>query len=1087
MINCLVFVTIHASDLNAQQAISVKDVFIEINLENADITSAFQSIEAETEYTFSFKYEDIDPDLKLSCNFDKATVADVLLDISRQSNLKFRQINNNIHVSKKTRRNREEKALEIVLDGITVSGRVTSEEDAEGLPGVNVTIKGTTQGTVTDISGRFSIEVPDENTVLVFSSVGFVQREIIVGNQTVIDVTLPTDITALEEIVVIGYGQVKKSDLTGSVSSVKSEEIDAYPSSSVMESLVGRASGVQVVRSTGAPGPGISVRIRGSNSIEGDNDPLYVVDGYPVSGAPSNLNNSDIERIEVLKDASATAIYGSRGANGVVLITTKNGQSGKTQVDFHLGYSVQSIIKRLDLMNASEYAQLHNEQAVNDGVEPYFTQSEINSFGEGTDWQDIVFQNAPLWNSSILLNGGTEKTRFSIGGSLFKQQGIIEGSDYNRYVFRTKLDHKISEKFTTEVALNLSRIQSGRKDSGGGARGGSLVNASVTSPPTASPYNEDGSITDFIGLHPFIVPDLTNPLYTIEEETDIDKSNQVLGNAAIMYEPIEGLEIKVLGGIENRDSRNDFYQTLLYRNSSGNARISSGQFTSLLNENTVAYNRTFSDRHQFSVLAGFTYQNFQSTGVNARATGFLSDVFETYNLSAASTPGVPGSSFVESTLLSYLGRINYSFNSKYLLTISFRADGSSRFSEGNKWGYFPSGALAWRLSEEDFLQNQDFISDLKLRLSWGLTGNQAIEPYSTLNQLVAGNTIFNDDLFTTFAPGSRLPGELKWETTEQIDIGTEFGIFDSRLFITADYYVKNTRDLLNVVGLPSSLGYTSTVRNVGKVQNSGFEFGIDAKAITGPGFNWDLSAVGSFNRNEVKELAGGEDILTNNVGVLIIGDNVGILREGRPIGQFYGYLEDGYTEEGRIKYKDLNEDGSINSEDKTYIGDANPDFIFGLNSSMRYKNFQLTFFVQGTVGNDIFNVSSAPSTLDYGQGMNGPREVFTDHWTPDNTDAKYPIISRFGSVEVSDRFIEDGSYMRLKNIELAYSLPVENLGMNVFRNLQFYVSGQNLVTITGYSWWDPDVNSRGYNVNRGVDHFSYPNSKSYTFGVRAGF
>ena len=496
--------------------------------------------------------------------------------------------------------------------------------------------------------------------------------------------------------------------------------------------------------------------------------------------------------------------------------------------------------------------------------------------------------------------------------------------------------------------------------------------------------------------------------------------------------------------------------------------------------------KTWSERHDFSAIAGFTYQNFLQTSLSASGTGFLSDVFETYNLGAAATPGIPSSGYTESTLLSYLGRINYSLNSKYLFTFSFRADGSSRFSEGDKWGYFPSAAAAWRVSEEDFLRNNSTISNLKLRASWGLTGSQAISPYTTLNRLIPGNTIFNDDLFTTLAPGSRLASDLKWETTEQIDIGVDIGFLEDRLLVTLDYYRKKTEDLLNTVGLPSSLGFTSTIQNVGSVQNTGFEIGVDAYLFTNKEFNWNLNANIAFNQNEVLELANGEDILTNFVGVLILSDNVGILQEGRPIGQFYGFREDGYDENGFIQYQDLNGDGEINSDDKTFLGDSNPSTLFGINSNMSWHNFGLSFLIQGTLGNEIFNVNAAQS-LDYGKGLNTIREVFTDHWTPDNTDASYPVITINSSAEASDRFVEDGSFVRLRNIEFSYSFPIENLGPSWFEKLQFYVSGQNLLTFTDYSWWDPEVNSRGAGIARGIDHFTYPNSKSFTLGVRAGF
>ena len=1058
-----------------------QEVRLSMELNDVTVQDVLDEIENQSEFFFLFNRKLVDVNRKVDVSIENQDINEILAQVFQGSDVDYIMLDRQIVLSTSDHLN----SAKSILQQRTVTGTIVDPE-GEPMIGATISIKGTSVGTITNAEGRYSLsDVPDDAT-LVFSYIGMLTQEIEVGAQSVIDVAFSPDVLGLEEVVVIGYGTMKKSDLTGSVSSIKEDDIKSSPYTNVQLAMAGRTPGVEVIQSTGAPGAAVSLRIRGTNSIEGSNEPLYVIDGFPYSSSPTNLNTSDIKSIEILKDASATAIYGSRGANGVVLITTLEGFTGKTQVDFHMGYSVQTLIKKMDLMNASEYAQLHNEQAANDGVEPYFTPAEITAFGAGTDWQDLLFQNAPLLNTSLMVNGGTERTHFSVGGSVFLQDGIIKGSDYDRYSFRTKLNHDISEKFSVDVSLNTSRITSNRKDSGGGARGTSLFNSAITSPPTAPPYNDDGSIYDFTPLHPFVSPDQRNPLYDIEESHQTLKSTVALGTTSLSYKPIPSVTIKILGGLESRDDRNDNYQTLEDRNSSGRARVNTSQFTSLLNENTVSYNKTFADKHNIAAVAGFTYQNFLQTTLYGGGTGFLSNVFETYNLGAAATPDIPTSGYTESTLLSWLGRINYSLNNKYLFTVSFRADGSSRFSEGNKWGYFPSAALAWKMSEEDFLIDNSVISNLKLRASYGQTGSQAIEPYTTLNQLFARNTVFGDDLYTTFAPGSRLPSDLKWETTDQFDIGVDIGFLSNRLSLTADYYIKNTSDLLNTVGLPSSLGYTTTILNVGSVQNRGFEFGIDAYAFSGPGFNWNIYANAAFNKNEVLELAGGKDILTNFVGILIISDNVGILREGRPIGQFYGYLEDGYDDEGFVKYKDLDGDGNITDDDKTYIGDPNPSAIFGLNSIMTYKGFQFTFFINGTYGNDIFNVNAA-SSVDYGRGMNTVKEVFTDHWTPSNTNAKYPVITKNSSAESSDRFVEDGSYVRLKNIELAYSLPVGKLGWNAFRQLQVYVSGQNLLTATKYSWWDPEVNSRGAGLSRGVDHYTYPHSRAFTMGIRIGF
>lgn len=973
----------------------------------------------------------------------------------------------------------------IPLTGQSIKGKIT-DETGQALPGVNILEKGTTNGTFTEVDGTYSLDLKSSNSVLVISYIGYLNQELAVGTQTTINAILALDQEQLNEVVVVGYGVVKKSDLTGSLAQIKSKDINAFPATNVLQAMSGRAPGVQVTQNTGAPGAGISVRIRGTNSVQGSNEPLYVVDGFPTSGSnPTIINNSDIESIEILKDASATAIYGSRGANGVVLITTKQGKSGKVKVDYEGSYSQQTLRKKLDLMNAKEYALFYNEQAANDKLAPYFTQAQIDGFGEGYDWQDLVFRKAPMQAHNLTVSGGNDKTRFSVSGSIFDQQGIILGSDYKRYSLRANVNTDVSKKFSLSYGATLTNIETNRRNNGGGNRGGSMISAAISSPPTLTPYNDDGSYRVLATAYPFISNVLTNPINYINEQTDVVDANRVLANVALTFKPFDGLSIKIAGGIENSDDRNDVYTTTNFINSQGSASVSTSQGRSLLSENTISYIKTLGGKHSISAVAGFTYQDFLNTSLGGSGVGFLSNVTETANLGSANTPGIPSSSYSFATLLSYLGRVNYSYNNRYLATISFRADGSSRYSEGNKWGYFPSAALAWRVSEEAFLKNSTLFSDLKIRASWGETGSQAISPYATLNNLSAGKTVFDDALYNTFAPGTRLPGNLRWETTEQADFGIDAGLFKDRLRLTIDYYIKNTRDLLNTVQLPSGFGFTSTIQNVGEIQNKGVEFAVDARIID-KAFKWDLSTNISFNRNKVVKLYNGADILGGSIGVTLISDNANLLREGEPMSVFYGYKRNGYNELGREIYQDLNSDGLINQLDKTIIGNPNPDFIYGINSTLSFKGLELSIFIQGTQGNDLLNVSSINNTLDYGFGLNMPREVYLNHWTPSNTNAKYPIISRSNTYNYSDRLVEDGSYLRLRNIQLAYNFPLSTPWL---RSAQVYASGQNLLTVTKYSWWDPETNSQGgaNSIGQGIDHYSYPTSKSVTVGLRLGF
>ncbi|WP_080905854.1 TonB-dependent receptor [Parabacteroides sp. Marseille-P3160] len=1059
---------------------------VTLELKNVTLEQLFQEIESHTEFVFLYKKE-VDTRKNVSIRAHNENIESVLnkalgpLNYSYRINGKQVIVTNNKDAAKMA-----ESIIDQTPSGKNVSGKIV-DENGDPMIGVAVTVKGTTRGISTDLEGNFYLNDIPENAILEFSYIGYQKQSIDSKGKTSFNVTLQEEQQSLNEVVVVGYGIMKKSDLTGSIDQIKSEEINNYPSTNVMQALSGKSAGVQVMQNSGAPGATMSIRIRGANSIQGSNEPLYVIDGFPVANQ-TILNNSDIESIEILKDASATAIYGSRGANGVVIITTKQGKTGTTVIDFETSYSSQSIISKMDLMNAQEYATFYNIQQLNDTGKEYFTADQINKFGVGTNWQNLTFRQAPLLTTSLNVSGGSEKTRYSISGSTYNQEGIIEGSNYDRYSIRTNIDHTFNKNLKIVLSSTLSRMETDRKDSGGGSRGTSLIGSTLGASPTLSPYTESGAYTTLAIAYPFVATDIINPLNFIKETSSHIKANVALINAAIEYKPVESLLIKVSGGVENRDDRTDNFTTSNFYRSNGSASVSTSQYTSFLNENTISYLNTFNDIHTLSAVAGFTYQDFVNTSLTGSSSGFLSNNFESYDLSAGEVPGIPGSGYTKSVLLSYLARINYNLTNKYLFTASFRADGSSKFSKGNKWGYFPSAALAWRVSEEEFLKDNRVISNLKLRASWGTTGSQAINPYVTLNQLSSDKVVFDDALNSTFAPGTNLPGNLKWETTRQVNAGFDLGLWKNRLNLTVDYYIKNTKDLLNTVRLPSSLGWTSTVQNVGEVQNRGLELGLDALLLNGP-FRWNINSNISFNRNKVVKLYNGEDILGPGSGALSLSGNINILREGQPIGIFYGYKEDGYDEKGYIKYKDLKEDGAFTQGDQTYIGNPNPDFIYGFRSDMSWKDFELNIFIQGSYGNDLMNISKVSYAYDYGFGLNMIRDVLYNHWSENNPNAKYPKISYYTKYQVSDRFVEDGSYLRLKNIQLTYKLPIHKIGVNWIKSLQIYTSAQNLLTLTNYSGWDPEVNARGGSNSTvlGVDDNVYPNYKTFTFGLRARF
>lgn len=1064
---------------------------ITLSEKNISLEKAFRQIEKQTSYVFFFDHKLIDKAQKISVDLNAATLKKALDACLKDLPLTYSIVGKNIVIRERTVNTPWiPSSAELAPQAIDVTGRITGE-DGEPLPGASVAVKGTTTGTVTNEKGEFKINVP-VGTVLVISYVGYTSQEITVANEQPLVIALKPAVNNRDEIVVVGYGTVKKSDLTGSISQVKSKDITSYPSTNIMQALSGRAAGVRVMQNNGAPGGSISVRIRGVNSIMGGNEPLYVIDGFPFSGNPTFLQNSDIESIEILKDASSAAIYGSRGANGIVLITTKSGRrSDRTTVDFDAGYTVQSVSKKMKLLNAREYALLYNERSKNDNQAEYFTQTMIDSLSQndGTDWQDLVMHNAPLYTASVTVNGGSEKTRFSLGGSAFLQDGIVRNSDYKRYSLRANIDHDISKVFSVSANMILTRLNSQRQNSSLGNRGSDLISAMLMAPPSLTPYLADGSYRRLTVAYPFISNAIINPLIPINEISDGIQGDRVFSNAALTIKPLKGLTIRISGGVENLNDRTDYYANIEpSTNSVGNASIGTTQSSGFLNENVVTYNTTINKRHSLTATGGFTYQDNVTTTLGGSGSGFLSDVINTGSLGSAITPGLPGSSYSKWVLLSFLGRLNYTLDDKYLLTVSFRRDGSSRYSENNKWGNFPSAGVAWRIVNEDFMKGSKVFSDLKVRASYGSTGSTAISPYQTLTQLSASNTIFGESLVTAFAPGTNLPGDLKWETTHQLDAGIDAAFLQGKLRFTADYYHKRTKDLLNSVALPVSTGYRTTVQNIGEIENKGFEFSVDADVVNTADVKWNVNANIAFNRNKVLKLYNGQDIFGTSLYTGSLNDYVNLLREGQPLGVFYGYVETGYTADGNLMYEDRSKDGSISAADKTYIGDPNPDFIYGLNTTASWKGLELTVFIQGSQGNDIFNLNNAAS-LDLGMGLNLPREVYYSHWTPDNTNTKYPKLSSTLAANMSTRFVEDGSYLRFKNIQLAYNLPVKNMNMKFFRSAQVYVSGQNLITFTKYSWYDPEINAYGgaNSINQGIDYATYPTSKSFTFGIRCGF
>ena len=971
---------------------------------------------------------------------------------------------------------------------VTKTVTVSIKDVVGPLAGANVSVKGTKNGANTDSNGKVTLANVPANSTLVISYMGYKTQEISVSVGTSFEVVLEEDTNMLDELVVIGYGTVRKRDLTGSVSSVKSKELTAFTVSNPIQALQGRVPGVTITTNNGAPTGNFSIRVRGSNSIRGDNGPLYIIDGMPAN--VSSVNSYDIESVEVLKDASATAIYGSRGANGVILITTKSGRTGKTNVQYNFEYGIQTLRKKMDMMNAKEYMEFYNIQQMNDKGVAYFTDAQIAAAGKGYDWQDAVYRDASVQNHNISVAGGNEKTRFSVSGSAMLREGIIKTSEYNKYNLRSVLDHDVSNWLNVAVRMGYTYTTRQDKASSDFAnRGGSIVSSALLAPPTLSPYNEDGSYQNLQLAYPFISNALVNPINLIDRGVSKTEANLLDLSTALTFKPFKGFSFKISFGLENNDYRGDKYVNSKNIYGSTSASVGFTRNTTVINENIVNYDFEFGDAHSLNLMGGFTYQQNVSKYLGGSGSGFLSDATETYNLASAATPGIPSSSYSKWVLMSYLARANYSYKGKYLLTASIRADGSSRYSEGDKWGYFPSAAAAWSISEEPWLKGKTSISNLKLRIGYGVTGSTAIGPYATMNMLSSGSTpLGGDGVVTFFTPSTTYPGALKWESTSQTNVGVDMGLFNDRLRITADAYYKLTTDLLNSVNLPPSSGYGSTIRNIGKMSNRGLELLVEGEILNTKDWSWTASANIATNKNEVKKLAGGPDIYGSNVSMVLVNGTVNLIREGEPMGVFYVFKSDGYDENGTLKYVDADENGTLTNDDRFILGNPHPDFTYGLNTEIAYKRLSLSMFWVGSQGNDVYNVSKA-QYYDYGMGLNMLKEVYKSHWDQNNTPeqnakAKYPKIRANQNIQQSDIFIEDGSYVRLKNIQLGYTIPVLKRYIN---KIHVYVSAQNILTFTKYSGADPEVNSYGSDMTIGIDWFPYPMNKSITLGANIQF
>lgn len=986
-----------------------------------------------------------------------------------------------------------------------IKGKVMSADGA--VSGATVQVKGTATATQTDANGNFTINAPGDAT-LVISSVGYTTLEVKVDHRSSLSVQLQSAANQMGEVVVVGYGSVKRSDLTGAVSSVSAEKITQVKAvSTIAGALQGQAPGVQVIQRSGQPGEGVSIKIRGTNSIAGGNEVLYVVDGLPLDNLSAQLNPADIASIEVLKDASSTAIYGSRGANGVIIITTKKGREGKPRVSYSGYYGVQSLRKKIDLINAREYASLQNEawsnwNTDNSGLpqKMLWTASQIDSLAaQATDWQDLVYRNAPVQSHDLSISGGNSGTRYYTSFGYYNQEGIIRNSGFKRYSFRGNLDQRLNDKLNTTISLSLQQANYSQNNYFNADGGGGVPFTTMVMPPTQGVYDATGKYTIFTGV-PW---GQTNPYALSKEEYRFNPSLRVIGNVQLAYAIVNGLKLKLSAGIDNSWSRFDYYapSTLsLYPN--GGASQNYSNSATFVNENLLNYTKSF-DKNNFDAVGGFTYQSSKFQNLNSgTAVGFLTDIYQNNNLNAATVKPIPGNGYNDNKLISYLGRVNYTYARKYLLTLTGRYDGSSRFSENHKYGFFPSGAIGWKVSEEAFMQNVRAVSNLKLRASYGLSGNQAIPSYQTLGQLSNTNVILNNTPVVGYYLSRLENKNLKWETTKQLDLGMDLGLLQERVQLTADYYDKKTTDLLLNVTLPTSSGFSSVLQNVGAVGNKGYEFQLNIRNLTGK-LSWN--SVLTFSHNKTKILDLGKDAQGNSIRYKEVGTggNWFPMILGQSMQQLFGYKVLGVYQSdaeavangeptkkaGDYKFQ-TTPGGVLPNDNRVILSHFEPKFTYGFNNSFAYNRFNLSVLIVGSYGNDIAN-----EFRKYNITLNGKwvptREAYEGRWQPGKGNATFdkPQYDNSGSAirdYANSLWLENGSYLRVRDITLAYDFAPSALQSMKISSLQVYISAQNYITITKYSGYDPEASWQAATIN-GWDRGNYPATKGITGGVKVNF
>ena len=1049
---------------------------VTLNLQNVSLEKVFKEIKRQSGFLFLYNTDELKKVGKVSVNVKDEEV-EVALNVSLSSTgFTYKIIDKTIVLNSKPLI--ETAAAIIVETAIEVKGKVT---DSEGKPlvGATILIKGTSIGAKTDATGNFSIHA-EPTATLIISYVGYEAAEVKVGDRTSISIQLKSTNTIGEQVIVIGYGTQKKKDLTGAVSTLSAKDLENRPNTQFGYAIEGKAAGVQVIRSSGQPQAGFTIRVRGTSSITSGSDPLYVVDGVPTYNT-NEINPADIESISILKDASSAAIYGSSGANGVVLITTKRGKNQKMRLSFNTSVSVSKAWKKMDMLNGSQFKDLATEMGAT---------TDWNKYNANTNWQDEVFRNALTQNYQLSATGGTKKTSYYISGAAINQNGIVLNNNVKRATFKANIDHQLTKILKLGTSISFSNWKD--IDASENNRNGVIARLYTTIPNIGI---RDIDKPGEYARSPFI-NDLENPISTVYQPEHLFKNNRYHGNVYAEAEVISGLKLKSLFGFEKSNgiytSFQDSVQTRYGKSMGGLASENTFDYKYWVSENTANFNKKIKD-HNIAAMAGFIISRETNDNLYKSSNDFSGA--KDQNVSSGNVKSRPSPDFAQKSHASFIGRFNYSYKDKYYLTSNFRADGSGQFTPNHRWGYFPSFSTGWRISQEDFFKNVTGISELKLRAGWGLVGNDRARPYAwyglvdTMQKYLIGGSAQTAFINTTLENT-----DLKWEKTSQYDIGLDLAFLNNRLAFVVDYYSKKTSDLLIEVPIPGSVGIpgNTALQNAGSIENKGFEFQVISKNIVKTNLRWTTDFNISFNKGKVLDIVG-TTMHTGTVNPAGTSLNTAIVQAGSPLGSFYGKISQGVDPAtGKINFMQTAAGGT---DSVGIIGNANPKFIYGLTNSFVYKNFTLDVFFQGVSGNKILNATEI-LTQSMSLPMNQSAAVLA-RWKKPGDITNIPGVSpsNWDNSAVSTRYIESGSYMRLKALTIGYNMPQSVLSKFKMSRFLLYVTAENLLTFTNYSGFDPEVSAfsgknqgtTNQNTAPGVDYGTYPQSRDFILGLNISF